>query len=186
MELGVKIKQLRETAGLKIKELHDLTGISASYITELEKCRKTPSIEIVQKLADGLGVSIIQLLGQDENILHNIKLIMGNMTVKEFVQSIVSSTGCDIINEDDIKSYLSGSIMPNIASLQVIADYAKVGLDVMYKPNTAEQLKLMQEMNNSSGKADEYLKIFNKINNNDLDLKELETIIDIMIKQKQK
>lgn len=51
------LKSLRIVSDLSIKELSEKTGISASYIAEIERGKKTkPSIEILDKYSKALGI----------------------------------------------------------------------------------------------------------------------------------
>jgi len=47
-------------------ELSKKTGVSQSYISELTRNLKNPSVDIVKKLAIGLGVEIIELIDEEE------------------------------------------------------------------------------------------------------------------------
>jgi len=60
---GSLIKYLREQKGLSLQALGDMTGISPSYIHRIEKGeRHAPTVKIIEKLADALGVSFVELL----------------------------------------------------------------------------------------------------------------------------
>ena len=50
------IKALRKQLGWSQELLAEKTGVSAPYITQIEVGKRTPSLEIVQKLASALGV----------------------------------------------------------------------------------------------------------------------------------
>lgn len=65
MELGRRIAHQRAVAGLKSKELADLAGIKQSYVSSIENGRKIPTIQVLQKIAKALGVSVSELLGED-------------------------------------------------------------------------------------------------------------------------
>lgn len=51
-------KQKRRTQ----KQLAMFAGVSRSYISDLELGKKSPSLRIVEKLAKGLSVSLLELL----------------------------------------------------------------------------------------------------------------------------
>ncbi|MGB9976666.1 helix-turn-helix domain-containing protein [Thermovenabulum sp.] len=55
---GSLIRQLRKNRKLSLKELAEKTGLSVSYLSEIETGKKKPSLEVVQKLADALNVSV--------------------------------------------------------------------------------------------------------------------------------
>ncbi|MBO4629974.1 MAG: helix-turn-helix transcriptional regulator [Treponema sp.] len=50
------IKSLRKKLGWSQELLAEKTGVSAPYITQIEVGKRTPSLDIVEKLASALGV----------------------------------------------------------------------------------------------------------------------------------
>jgi len=58
---GMKLKSLREAAGLSGAELGETVGVTQSMIAHYEGGRKTPSMVILCRLADKLGVLIDEL-----------------------------------------------------------------------------------------------------------------------------
>ena len=65
MELGQKIRQLREENGLSLNGLAEEASISKAYLSQLENdVSKQPSAEILLKIASALGVTIADLLDQ--------------------------------------------------------------------------------------------------------------------------
>lgn len=61
---GQYLKELREGKGLSTHKLAELSGVSQSYISHVENGRKkkTPSPEILKKLADALEVQYMELM----------------------------------------------------------------------------------------------------------------------------
>ena len=55
--LGLKVRQFRQERGWNFEELGKRTGISVSYLNEIEKGKKYPQPENLQKLADALGIT---------------------------------------------------------------------------------------------------------------------------------
>lgn len=65
MELGQKIRQLREENGFSLNGLAEEASISKAYLSQLENdVSKQPSAEILLKIASALGVTIADLLDQ--------------------------------------------------------------------------------------------------------------------------
>lgn len=65
MELGQKIRQLREEKGLSLNGLAEEASISKAYLSQLENdVSKQPSAEILLKIASALGITIADLLDQ--------------------------------------------------------------------------------------------------------------------------
>jgi len=62
----LKIRYIRENLGLSQAKLSLKSGVSQTYISELELGKKQPTLPIISKIADALGVSIEKLLEDDE------------------------------------------------------------------------------------------------------------------------
>lgn len=62
MKLPEKIKAIRENKQLSKNQLAKLAGISQSYISDLEAGKKNPTIEVLEKICEALGITIIDLL----------------------------------------------------------------------------------------------------------------------------
>jgi transcriptional regulator with XRE-family HTH domain len=72
-QLGPKIRQLRERAGLSQMELAPLIGLKESskgYISEIESGKKIPQAEMILKIALHFGVTTDYLL-RDDIVAHD-------------------------------------------------------------------------------------------------------------------
>lgn len=66
MSIGKRIKQLRREKGLTLQELAARSGVSPGYISMLERgFKKSPTLEILKKLAKGLSVSLSEIIGEE-------------------------------------------------------------------------------------------------------------------------
>ncbi|NPV80694.1 MAG: helix-turn-helix transcriptional regulator [Firmicutes bacterium] len=65
MDFGIRIKELREAAGLSQNELARRAGIAQSGLSYLETGAKSPSIDTLLRICDALGVSLSQFVGQE-------------------------------------------------------------------------------------------------------------------------
>lgn len=61
----MRIKELREAAGMSQRELGERIGISGPAVAMWESGENRPSLTNLEKLADVLGVSIDAILGRD-------------------------------------------------------------------------------------------------------------------------
>jgi transcriptional regulator with XRE-family HTH domain len=59
--IGLNLKQIRQERNLTLDDLARLTGVSKSMISEIERCTKSPTISVLEKICDGIHVSISQL-----------------------------------------------------------------------------------------------------------------------------
>lgn len=62
MKLPEKIKAIRESKQLSKNQLAKIAGISQSYVSDLESGKKNPTVEILEKICDALGITVIDLL----------------------------------------------------------------------------------------------------------------------------
>ena len=54
-ETGLKLKELREEAGMTRRELHEKTGISIATIIYIEEGTRSTTLETVEKILIALG-----------------------------------------------------------------------------------------------------------------------------------
>ena len=59
---GERLRRLRHELGIAQGELAKRSGINRSYLSMIENDRSSPTVEVVEKLAKGLGVSVWSLL----------------------------------------------------------------------------------------------------------------------------
>lgn len=57
-----KLKMLRQERGLSQDGLALLCNIDRTYVGRLENLKRNPSLEILSKIADGLGMTLSELL----------------------------------------------------------------------------------------------------------------------------
>ncbi len=60
-QLGMRIAYLRRKKNISQLELSVRSGVGKNYISDLENGRRNPTIEVLQKIANGLGVSLEKL-----------------------------------------------------------------------------------------------------------------------------
>jgi len=101
------LKNIRGEKNLSQGELSKLSGVSNVYISNLENAVKTnPSLEIIAKLANALGCSVNNILGEEENI---------DLQYKKAVTKIADSKNdFDGVAKQLIKRFIEeGIISPN-------------------------------------------------------------------------
>ena len=64
--LGDELKKARETAKLTQEQLSFAAEIDRSYVSLLENNKKSPTVEVLFRICDALGVSASSLLGRVE------------------------------------------------------------------------------------------------------------------------
>jgi len=60
--LGRNVRALREAKGWSQEDFADRAGIHRTYVSDIERGRRNPTITVVEKLAAPLGVSAGELL----------------------------------------------------------------------------------------------------------------------------
>lgn len=60
--LAKRIREHRKKKRYSQEKLAELSGLHSTYIGQIERCEKNPSIESLQKIADGLELSLHELL----------------------------------------------------------------------------------------------------------------------------
>ena len=60
--LGKNLRRLREARGWSQEAFADEAGIHRTYVSDIERAARNPTITVVEKLAVPLGVSVSELL----------------------------------------------------------------------------------------------------------------------------
>lgn len=72
MLIGLNIRRFREEANLSLSELAERAGVSKGYLSALEnedaETRRRPSGQSLYKIAEALGVTIADLLGEHTHL----------------------------------------------------------------------------------------------------------------------
>jgi len=62
--VGINIKRLRQAQGYSLKEFADKVGVSASFISQVETDKISPSLSKLKDIADTLNTTIGLLIGE--------------------------------------------------------------------------------------------------------------------------
>jgi transcriptional regulator with XRE-family HTH domain len=63
---GTRIRSLREAMDLSLRDLAERSGVSAPMLSQVERGETSPTLAIAERIADGLELSLSQLLRLDE------------------------------------------------------------------------------------------------------------------------
>ena len=66
-KLGANVRKYRKIAGLTQEELAEIIGCSNSHIGQIENGRGVPSLDMMVKIANALGVMIDQFVVADSD-----------------------------------------------------------------------------------------------------------------------
>lgn len=86
MEIGNTITQLRKQIGLSRDELGAAVGTSGAVIGRYERGEITPSVEIANKIANALEVSLDYLVGNASAVVKDKKILERIETIAEMPQ----------------------------------------------------------------------------------------------------
>ena len=65
MTIGEKIKKHRTERGFSLRELAKRVELSASFLSQIEQGKASPSIENLKKIANNLEVKVSYLIEED-------------------------------------------------------------------------------------------------------------------------
>jgi transcriptional regulator with XRE-family HTH domain len=60
--IGLTVRRLRSDRDFTLQALADESGVSKSYLGDIEKGRKNPTTDVIEAIADALGVPARELL----------------------------------------------------------------------------------------------------------------------------
>ena len=115
-DLGLKIKNIRITKNLTQQEFSDLLVIAPQTLSKWERGMSIPNIFYIKKMCEVLGVSIIEIVGEDrENSGDDYYVAVdGGGTKTEFV--LFKSDGTVVA------STVLGTTNPNSCGIESSAD----------------------------------------------------------------
>lgn len=117
MKIGDRIKNIRKALRYTQKEVAENAGISRMYLSDVEKNRYNPSLSVIEKIAEAMGISVDRLTGDSVSTLIAERLGTMNMTYNE----LAKRTGTTI-------RYLEGidDIKPDEGDYEVVGKIADV------------------------------------------------------------
>ncbi|MHB1420174.1 MAG: helix-turn-helix transcriptional regulator [Bacillota bacterium] len=128
---GERIRELREERGNSLAEFAGQAGISISYLSEIERGAKKPSLKTIEKIADALHVSKSQLVvlkEESKSISLGDKMRMireeRRMTLTQFADMV----GISVSYVSEIER---GNVYPSVHTLRTIADKLGVPLKTL-------------------------------------------------------
>src|SRR5687767_11654892 len=65
LQLGTRIRSLRQARHLTLREVADRAGVTESFLSQVERDVTSPSIATVHRVARALGLSIAQLFAEE-------------------------------------------------------------------------------------------------------------------------
>jgi len=66
LDIGPRVRALREGMGLSLRDLAERSGVSAPMLSQVERGETSPTLAVATRIAAGLELSLSQLLRLDE------------------------------------------------------------------------------------------------------------------------
>lgn len=71
MDVGKRLKELREIKKISVNKLSNLAGLSQSFVREIELGRKNPTVESLDYLCEALGITLFDFF--DKSFVDSIR-----------------------------------------------------------------------------------------------------------------
>ncbi|GII54256.1 XRE family transcriptional regulator [Planotetraspora thailandica] len=65
--LGRRVQELRHVLGLTLQQLADAADVSVSMLSSVERGQKAPTVVVLGRIADGLGLPLAELVAQPDD-----------------------------------------------------------------------------------------------------------------------
>ena len=66
MDIGVRIRYFREKKNITVNKLANISGVSQSYLRDIELNNKQPTVEYLEYICFGLGITLKDFFNTDE------------------------------------------------------------------------------------------------------------------------
>ena len=95
MTIGEKLKKSRNDKGMSLRELATKVDLSASFLSQIEQGKASPSIENLKKIAHTLDVRVAYLIEDEEDDIRNIEYVKAANV--RYIESIDSNIKMGIL-----------------------------------------------------------------------------------------
>ena len=120
-QLGGRVKELRGRRSLTLEALAERSGVSRAMISKLERGEKNPTLVVAAKLAEGLDVTLSQLVGMEERREVVVVPRAGRMVMRDpetgFERQLLSPTfvgrGVEFVRNEIPEGSTSGEFPPH-------------------------------------------------------------------------
>lgn len=64
---GQNVRRIRQENGITLEALADEVGLAYTYVGQIERGQRNPTLDVVERIAKGLNVEPLELLGHSAN-----------------------------------------------------------------------------------------------------------------------
>lgn len=100
MTIGERIKKKRNEKDLSLRELASKVDLSASFLSQIEQGKASPSIENLKKIANYLEVKVSYLIEEEDETLGSYHIRRED---RRYVESIDSKTSIALLTSSKIE-----------------------------------------------------------------------------------
>ncbi len=100
MTIGERIKMKRNEKGFSLRELAGNVDLSASFLSQIEQGKASPSIENLKKIANYLEVKVSYLIEEEDEALGSFHIKKED---RKYVESIDSKTSIALLTSSKIE-----------------------------------------------------------------------------------
>ncbi len=101
MGIGEKIKETRTKKKFSLRELAEMTGLSASFISQVEQEKASPSIETLKKIANLLSVKVSYLIEEESEELDMVK-----KDERRYITSVDSNIKMALLTSSNVEKHM--------------------------------------------------------------------------------
>ncbi len=83
MDVGKRITELREIKGYTVNKLATLSGISQSYLRDIELGKKQPTVEYLEYICYGLGITLSDFFGNEKSTTDELNKLLIKLTAQQ-------------------------------------------------------------------------------------------------------
>lgn len=93
MNYGKALRIIRSTRNLSQKQLSEVTKLDPSYISLIEKDKRTPTMDTLKKIADALNIPLylFVLLASDKSNIKNLSDIKKSSIARTLLDILISA-----------------------------------------------------------------------------------------------
>lgn len=64
---GQNVRRIRQENGITLEALADEVGLAYTYVGQIERGQRNPTLDVVERIAEGLNVEALELLAHSAN-----------------------------------------------------------------------------------------------------------------------
>lgn len=117
LSLGDKIRLMRGDKNQSLQELAHKAGISLSYLSEIERGTVYPALSTLKRVAEGLGVPPITLMGHEGTLGHKLKALREEYGLTQAQLASLAGVTAGLIGQIE-----QGKVQPSLKTLEKLAE----------------------------------------------------------------